>query len=146
MSSSLCTMRGREIITVRNRAVSRFGTKLKERIDSDWVDVKTFAAKSGIPAPNVYRWIAGARPTPASAIRVAKALGDEPAVWMRLAGYPAGDRTDPIEQEQDWLTLVRSFPWLQDLVPDILNLTPENQGIIRDLVKRMGRQGQGEAQ
>jgi len=140
-------MFAREIIASRNTVKKHtpFGAKLAERIAAEGMDPKRFITRSGIKQANVYRWLKGGRPTPANAIEVARFFGDDSSVWLRLADYPVGDPATPDQADQDWLTLRRSFPWLQEVVPDITRLNRRNRKIVLDLIRNLGDQDPGEA-
>lgn len=126
--------------------MSVFGSYLQKKMDERGWDGLTLQALSGVSDANISRYRKGGRPSPANVAKLAKAFGEEPAEWMRLAAYPVGDPTDPSEDEKELLTQVRSFPWLQSLVPDIASLSPRNQRVVQDLVKSLLRQEGDESQ
>lgn len=120
--------------------MSVFGSYLQKKMDERGWDGLTLQKLSGVSDANISRYRKGGRPSPVNVASLAKAFGEEPAEWMRLAGYPVGDPADPSEDEKELLTQVRSFPWLQALVPDIAALSPQNQRVVQDLVKSLRRQ------
>lgn len=121
--------------------MSSFGAFLEQKMQARGWNGLQLEEKSGVPDANISRWITrGGRPIPANVVLLAKAFEEEPAEWMRAAGYPVGDPSDPSEDEKELLTLVRSLPWLQTLVPDILSLSPPNQRVVRSLVKTLTQQ------
>lgn len=127
--------------------MSAFGPFLDKKMKARGWNASRLEAESGVSDANISRYInKGTRPEPPNVIKLAKAFEEEPAEWMRVAGYPVGDPTDPKESEEEFLTQVRAFPWLQRLVPDILSLSPKNQAIVRDLVKSLHRNEDDEAQ
>jgi len=146
MSSVLCAIMEREIIGSRNMIKTAFGAKLAERIRAEGMEPKDFIVKSGIKQANVYRWLKGSRPSPASAVAVAQFFDEDPATWLRLAKYPVGNPEDPNEADQEWLTLGRNFPWLREVAPDLANLNPKNRKIIENLIKNLGAQDGDAAQ
>lgn len=124
--------------------MSAFGAFLEERMKARGWNALQLEAKSGVSDANISRWIIkGGRPIPPNVVLLAKAFEEEPAEWMRMAGYPVGDPSDPLEDEKELLTQVRAFPWLHSLVPDILSLSPQNQRVVRNLVKSL-HQGEDE--
>lgn len=120
--------------------MSVFGSYLQKKMDERGWDGLTLQKVSGVSDANISRYRGGGRPSPENVAKLAKAFGEEPADWMRLAGYPVGDPADPSGDEKEWLTQVRAFPWLQALVPDIAALSPQNQRVVQDLVKSLRRQ------
>lgn len=117
-----------------------FGSALEKKMRAKEWEPKDLAARSQIPIANIYRWLSGRRPSPDNVGKLAKAFGEEPAEWMILADYPVGEVSDPDELEKELLTQIRTFPWLRDLVPDVLSLSPQNQAVIRDIVRSLQRQ------
>lgn len=150
MSSTLCTITAREFIRIGNRVSTPFGNKLARRIESDpeLVDAQDFAHKSKIPPANVYKWLAGETvPRPFNVARVAEFFGDDDlADWLRVAGYPIGDPKSPTEIEQTDLSLLRSFPWIQAILPDLASIPPDQQQLVVDLIRNLGRRGLGTGQ
>lgn len=124
--------------------MSAFGAFLDQKMkEREWNGVR-LEAESGVSDANISRWIKkGGRPIPANVVLLARAFGEDPAEWMRMAGYPVGDPSEPLEAEKELLTQVRSFPWLQELVPDILSLSPPNQRVVQLLVASLHQEEGG---
>ncbi len=117
--------------------MSAFGSYIQEEMRKrGWNGLK-MEAESGVPDATVSRLVKGARPDPPNVAKIAKAFGEDPTTLMVLAGYPVGDPADPDEAEKALLVQVRSFPWLQELIPEILSLSPKNQSLVTKIVQSM---------
>lgn len=136
MSIGLCIM-VREVTDSRNHGMSAFGSWLDDEMKRRGLNQVRMEELSGVPNATISRILKGARPEPVNIAKIAKAFGEEPAKLMILAGYPVGDPADPTEVEKALLVQVRSFPWLEELIPDILSLSPSNQALVQTLIRAM---------
>ena len=126
---------------------SSFAAWLAERMRERGLQQIDLEDLSGVSNATISRILKGeSRPSPPNVLKLAHALdGDVPSL-MRLAGYPVAAPAAPGAAEQELLLLVRNFPWLQEMIPDILALSSDNRALVLGIVRMMLKQQGGDVQ
>lgn len=87
--------------------MSEFGESLRSLRERSGLGQGQLAAQLGVRQQTVSRWERGvALPRPTRIVELAQALGVEPAVLHRLAGYLPDDHTDPdrkLQRMRQWV-------------------------------------------
>jgi transcriptional regulator with XRE-family HTH domain len=126
---------------------SSFASWLSDEIHRRGWQLIDLEAESGVPDATLSRILnKGTRPSPPNVLKLAQATGTDVGDLMRLAGYPVGNVAATDADEQELLLIVRSFSWAQEMIPDVLALSPENRAIVLGIVKMMLTQQDGAAQ
>lgn len=155
MSSILCTMFEREIIADRNKHVTTFGEKLRVAMESKLggskaPEIKILAEATDINASLIYKWLAGRKPEPSNVVKLADYFGDgNPegiTLWLHAAEYPMAIRLYPDAEEQQWISLRRNFPWLDQAAPELVHLPPIVRQAVIDLIRSLNRLDRDTAQ
>lgn len=126
--------------------MSAFGSYLHEEMRKRGWNAVRLEIESAVPDATISRILKGAQPSPPNVAKFAKVFEEEPAKLMALAGYPVGDPSDPDVAEKELLVQVRAFPWLQELIPDILSLSPANRAVVQRVIRSMREQQDDTAQ
>lgn len=142
MSSSLCTIFGDSLTEDRKRTMSALGAYIEEQIRARGWSQQDLSDKSGVPNSTLSRMInePHRQPRADNVVRIAEAFEDAPAKLLILAGYPVGKPLSPESSEQELITQIRSFPWLADLLPQMLGLDSRGQATVRAVIEVLSKQ------
>lgn len=118
--------------------VSALASYLRLKMDEKGWDAAQLARKAEVPTTTLHNILhrKDPRPQPVTIRKLAGALGVSAARLTSLTGYPIDDAPGAEERHLRLARLIDSLPWLGVGVEKILQLSPEEQEDILDLIER----------
>jgi transcriptional regulator with XRE-family HTH domain len=126
------------IIRCEEITVSALASYLRLKMDEKGWDAAQLARKAKVPTTTLHNILhqKNPNPRPGTLRKLAGALEVSAARLTSLTGYPIDDDPEAVERHLRLARLIDSLPWLESGVEKILQLSPEEQEDILDLVER----------